>query len=486
MSDFEKYLAALAVLGLPAGTPIKTVRRTFREMMRQVHPDLHPGDKRKEAAAKRLNSAMDTLSAMSRDGRAQIFAAMAERRRRTGGSDSIRALGAPPLLVVRLVVAPAGAGKTRAWVRSVAGAQKSGQRLHMILASPTIDLTDQTARELAKNGVHTPVTHVVHSQVAGGNSVAAKMRTFFQATAAEQDAVLLCTHAAVFDTPLPPDPEMWHLTFDEMPDFVTFLSIDAPVTHIHLTPNVSPEAINNSLYHLKPSEDTSALERLTRIAINRPYDGGLVHLQDLARALIHGHTVLVPISQWVELFQSRRYNHAGHIDALVIVPPTWFRQYRSVTMLGARCTTHLTALIWQKIWGVEFREDSDFDLPRMHTRQQADRLTIRWIFEERATRAFLSRKALNGGTLLLGACCAVARYYAGRKYLWSAPQPGDDKEHGVADNFWRRQAFEGSLRSQPYLLAAAIIAVYIILGVGSDCRRNSRSDGQRCCVSGRS
>jgi hypothetical protein len=451
MSDFEKYLAALAALGLPAGTPIKAVRRKFRQMMRDVHPDLHPGDKAKEAAAKTINDAMNTLDAMSRDGRSQMFSTMAERRRRTGHSDSIRALGAPPLLVVRLIMAPAGAGKTRAWVRSVADARKSGERLHIILASPTIDLTDQTARELAKNGVRAPVTYVVHSQVAGGNSVAVMMRTYFQATAAEQDAVLLCTHAAVVDTPLPPDPERWDLTFDEMPDFVTFLSIDAPITHVHLTANVLPEAIDDRLYHLKPSEDNSALERLSRIANNRPHDGGLVHLQDLARALIHGHIVFVPISQWIELFQSRRYRHAGHLDALIVVPPTWFRQYRSVTMMGARCTTHLTALIWRKIWGVEFREDSDFDLPRMHTRQQADRLTIRWLFEERATRAFLSRKALIGGTLFSGACCAVARYYAGREYLWSAPQPGDDKEHGVADNFWRRLELEPADAFDPNL-----------------------------------
>jgi hypothetical protein len=238
-----------------------------------------------------------------------------------------------------------------------------------------------------------------------------------------------------------------------MPDFVTFLSIDAPTTHVHLSRYVSAERLDAHLYHLKPTEDISALERLTRIALNRPLDGGLVHLQDLARVLIHGHTVLVAIAQWDELFRSsQRDKHAGHLDVLVIVPPTWFQQYRSVTMMGARCTSHFTALIWKKIWGVEFREDHHLRLPRTHTRQQGARLTINWLFEERATRAFLSRKASNGGKLFWRACSAVARYYAGRAYLWSAPQPGDDKEHGVADNFWRQlelepvDAFDPNLR----------------------------------------
>src|SRR5689334_20795276 len=88
--------------------------------MREVHPDRHHGDKRMEEQAKALNAAMDTLEAMSRDGRAQTFAMMAERTRRTAGSDSIGTLRGPPLQVVLVVMAPAGAGKTRGWARSVA------------------------------------------------------------------------------------------------------------------------------------------------------------------------------------------------------------------------------------------------------------------------------------------------------------------------------------------------------------------------------
>jgi hypothetical protein len=191
---------------------------------------------------------------------------------------------------------------------------------------------------------------------------------------------------------------------------------------------------------------------VVRIAVNRPHDGGLVHLQDLARALVHGHTVLVPTAQWDELLQSsQRDRHAGHLDVLVIVPPIWFQQYRSVTMMGARCTTHFTALIWSKIWQAEFREDSRLHLPRAHTRQQAERLTVHWIFEERATRAFLSRKADAGSSLFLATCVAVARFYVGRSFLWSAPQPGEDKEHGVASDFRLRLEQEPSDAFNPTL-----------------------------------
>ena len=121
-------------------------------------------------------------------------------------------------------------------------------------------------------------------------------------------------------------------------------------------------------------------------------------------------------------------------------------------MMGARCLSHFTALIWQKLWQVEFREDNRFSLPSRHTREQARRLTIHWIFEERATRALLARKTPNGGKLFMSTCEAVAKFYDGRPFLWSAPQPGEDREHGVPDAFWSRldsgqpDAFHPALR----------------------------------------
>ena len=461
MTDFDRYCSALSLLGLAPGTPIAEVRKTYRARMREVHPDRHHGDKNMEDAAKALNEARATLEAMSRDGRAQTFAIMAERTRRTGGSDSIQTLNGLPRLVVMIIMAPAGIGKTRGWVRSVAhhsvrrpALLVPGQQLHVILSSPTIDLIDQTARELAENGLRAPVVHVVHSANVGQSGrVASSMKAYFEITDATQDAVLLCSHVAIFDTPLPHDPQNWDIVFDEMPDCVSFLSIDAPATHVHVSRYVVATDLGDGrLYHLAPDADLSALERLARIAVNRPHDGGLEHLQDLARALIHGHTVLVPSTQWDELLQaSQRDKHAGHLDVLVIVPPIWFQWYRSVTMMGARCTTHFTALVWNKIWRVEFREDNRLRLPRTHTRQQSRRLTIHWIFEERATRAFLKRKAAAGSSLFMASCKAVAQFYADRPFLWSAPQPGEDKEHGIANDFWQRLELEPNDAFQPAL-----------------------------------
>jgi hypothetical protein len=38
----------------------------------------------------------------------------------------------------------------------------------------------------------------------------------------------------------------------------------------------------------------------------------------------------------------------------------------------------------------------------------------------------------------MATCSAVAHLYAGLPFLWSAPQPGEDEEHRVANDFWLR------------------------------------------------
>lgn len=50
---FEAYLAALATLGLRPGANIEAFRKAWRAAMRDCHPDRYPGDRAKEARAKR-------------------------------------------------------------------------------------------------------------------------------------------------------------------------------------------------------------------------------------------------------------------------------------------------------------------------------------------------------------------------------------------------------------------------------------------------
>jgi DnaJ domain len=141
-SDFTAYLAAIARLGLQPGASIDAVRAAYRRKVRDCHPDRFPNDSTKEAEAKALNAARDLLEQMSSDGRSATFAMMAERTRRTGGSDTTADALNRPALIVAVIIAPAGMGKTRGWARSVSlGAARRpallvrGNHLHIILSA---------------------------------------------------------------------------------------------------------------------------------------------------------------------------------------------------------------------------------------------------------------------------------------------------------------------------------------------------------------
>jgi hypothetical protein len=447
----DRYLAALAELGLQPGASIEEVRKAWKAVFRTVHPDLYPNDPEKLERAKAINNARDELEAMSKAGLLVRFAKLADYDRRTGSTEGTKSTRSF-LLDIFVIVAPAGFGKTYSWAR----AQRPrggggliigrGHTAHVILASPTVDLIDQTLAMLVANGVsYATALHSRNTTKGVHRAVAA----YHDKISADADAILLISHAEILHHPLPPEPEDWDLVFDEMPECISFLSIDAPFTHRHITRYLrAEEALSLGLYQLVPKDD-AAMTRLIRMAGNRnPHDGALEYFKPMAAAIVSGHVLLVPKVQYDDLTADEWPEHfAGHLDILVIVPPVWFRNYRSVTMMGARAYSHFTSLVWSRLWKVNFIDDDRFKLPKKHGRTQSRLLTIHYIFEERTSRGFLAKVAQRGGTLFSAACEAVAKFYKSEDFLWSAPRPGEDKMYGVEDRFWKKRgAFRPSLR----------------------------------------
>jgi hypothetical protein len=469
-ADYQRYIAALRERGLEPGATADQIKKAHRARLLECHPDHWPGDTAKAAEAQRVNAAKDALDEMAKDGRLTQYALKAERDRRTGGGHAADPL--PRTLIILVILGVAGSGKTRGWCEATAqryaphpGILVPGDALHVIFACPTIALLEQTWSMLAAGGLTAPVVHMVHSQNTKGG-VGPALDKLYPTIPPGQDTVMMMTHAALFERPLPPIPSDWDLVIDEVPDTVQFISIEGQETHYHLTRHVDVVPLpDGDLYQLVPKTDDPFYRMgwIARIAVNRPFDGGLVHYQGLARALLYGRTVIVRRDQWDELTAEwaqrmvrGRTQHAGHLDVLTLVPPHWFRQYRSVTMMGARALTHLTTLIWQKQWHVRFEPDRRFNLPLKHGARQSKRTTIHYIYDEPVTRAFLARKAANGETMFMATCEAVARFHARLRYkpfLWSAPLPGEDKEYGVSNTFWlersngpRIRAFDPLLR----------------------------------------
>jgi hypothetical protein len=292
--------------------------------------------------------------------------------------------------------------------------------------------------------------HSRHDSVKGG--VGPTLDKLYPKIQRSQDAMVLISQTALFERPLPPHPEDWDLVLDEVPECISFIEIDGDLTHWPVTRHIQTIE-SGDLYILRMKDDDPQLRQrmLGRIAVNQPYDQGFDNsYRDLARALIYGFVVIVRKDQWDELTEPLDQKYAriragvkakylGHVDCLVIVPPQWFRSYRSVTLIGARAMSHLTTLVWQRLYNVTFKLDNHLKLPLIHTPQQSQRVRIHWLYDEPVTRAFMARKSNTGESMFMATCDTVASFHAKLRYkpfLWSAPRPGEDKEYGVSDTFY--------------------------------------------------
>jgi hypothetical protein len=113
-------------------------------------------------------------------------------------------------------------------------------------------------------------------------------------------------------------------------------------------------------------------------------------------------------------------------------------------IMGARATKTLTYLFWQRVFGVKFvPHPLQAKLPAQHV--NGHRLTIRYFWPERATRAMLKLRAAQGGSMQAAMCAAVADFFGDAPFIWSLPQSGEDG--GVKSGFWTKsRAFAPRLR----------------------------------------
>jgi hypothetical protein len=143
-------------------------------------------------------------------------------------------------------------------------------------------LLEQTAATLEEGGFiradrqhPTRPLHVLHSRNTKAG-VAPALDALYAVLKAQpnRDAAVHITHTALFERPIAPNPELWDLVIDEVPDTVSFLSIDGQVTHWHLTRHLDARPMpDRDLYQLVPKDDDEFYRMgwIRRIAINRPF-----------------------------------------------------------------------------------------------------------------------------------------------------------------------------------------------------------------------
>ncbi len=351
-----------------------------------------------------------------------------------------------------------------------------GRPQRIILASISIDLLTETAKALAEFGARN-VT-LIHSRVGeAAQTVRQKLGAYFANLAAGQDAILLCTHAAAVTLTVEwsvaakrGGPERvifrqrdWDLTIDEAPDIITFLERRWPETHSVITRHVTPNPYRGDLLRLTPKDQVSE-RRLHMLAQGgRPNrDDGYASFTEPAAAIADPtRIVLVNRTQWLDLIATTQDGHytrsaeklfLGELDLAVVLRPELFQHYRSAAMMGARLDRTMAHVLWSKLSNVEFRPHPlQARLVPRHTAVQGQRLRIHYVFGERVTRQDLSRKAKDGKTMFRSMCDAVAEFFAGAPFIWTAPLARPGSQHGVDNDFFtpskaQPQAFAPALR----------------------------------------
>ena len=474
-----------AVLGVEVGATLAQIKVAFRKLAKNCHPDWHPDDPEATEKFRRIAGAYEAILAL--------------RKRGGTGKRAEDGTGAPPTepppragpsWVLWEVNASAGAGKTREWANQVsqppdrrrmvddpAGITWPPGRPHrIILASISIDLLTETAKALAEFGAGN-VT-LIHSRVGeAAQTVRQKLGKYFASLKAGQDAILLCTHAAVMMLPVEwsmaakrGGPERvlfnqsgWDLTIDEAPDIISFLERSWPETHSVITRHVMPIPYRGDLLRLTPKDEVSERRLHVLAQGGQPNrDDGYTSFAEPAAAIVDPtRMVLVSRAQWLDLIATTRdgrYSRSadklflGALDLAVMLRPELFQHYRSATMMGARLDRTMAHVLWAKLSNVEFRPHPlQARLVPRHTAAQGERLRIYHAFDGRVTRQDLSRKAKDGRTMFRSMCDGIATFFAGVPFIWTAPLARPGSQHGVDNDFFapskaHSQAFAPALR----------------------------------------
>jgi hypothetical protein len=257
--------------------------------------------------------------------------------------------------------------------------------------------------------------------------------------------ILVCSHAATLDMGPPPiNAAAYDLFFDEVPDAYSFClrRLSDGIRWINQCVEAVP--FKKGVLRLVPTPGEE--KRIDWIRRNPFGDEVNALFSDLAADLLDPmRHVFVLENRWNDLAPFAPHVYQGEIDVLSVLHPDRFKNWRSVTMMAARADMTMTHLLWSRLFGQRFgMHPLQAGLPVRHTNGQ--RLTLRYFFQERATRAMLARKAEGGGTMQQAICRSVAEHYKGRSFLWTLPQSGADG--GVRDTFWQGKdgAFQPRLR----------------------------------------
>jgi hypothetical protein len=365
-------------------------------------------------------------------------------------------------LTIRTISRPAGSGKSYQMMKWMA----QQDELHHIIASPSLLLIREHEAALIEAGVPQERIKVITSNT-GKKTVRVQLRDFFRKIPPTEPMVLLCTHAAmIMERPNETElietkkgsgewvesfvwaPEDWRLWWDEAPDVLVFGQQHCPYQHRIWTPFVHATRLRSGLMQLEPAnslpdgfdtERWEAVDFLKRIARNHPLEDAFTAISTLCSAIANENKlVLVREDAWLDLTAPgpRKKVMEGVLDTMIITHPANYGDFNEVVMLGARLENTMAMTLWQQMFGIKMEEHPIAKLiPATH---KTKRLTVHYVFEERASRTFLEKTNEHGDTMFAEMAVAIAKDLVkhDEQALWNAPVAGDDRRYGVKNDFF--------------------------------------------------
>lgn len=308
---------------------------------------------------------------------------------------------------INYIDAICGAGKTEAAIRHVIRMVNTRHQ-KFVLMMPTIRLIEQTEKRFQALGYKGPLT-AIHGD--NGDAIVSKrIHAFFDQS--EASGVLLITVDAwrwvkgrcVND---------WHLIVDECPAVFRVSSIQSKSIRDRILPHlgVSPhEASSHPVVSIRKGSGTA----IKRLLDESRTDAAMACLRSTLERLYLGDKTYVTAKN----FEAFSAGNADSVTLYHVMPPSVFRGFKSVTMMGANFTHSEVYQLWSR-WGVRFERRDGFrgqsPLPSLHSEAIGKQLDIYYLCED-FSAAF---KGKHKETLEAEFRRAVIEVFEGKEFIYT-------------------------------------------------------------------
>lgn len=286
-----------------------------------------------------------------------------------------------------------------------------------ILTQPIKSLIGQSETDLLKKNAEVRANVITGDTSTGvGQQIRDAMARPMLLT--QSPNILMATHKAVLDLQSS-DKGKWNLIVDEIPPVTKHLEYKLKLTRRWVVRHLAVKQGLGDTYELTiKAGHVEAVETIQRYSKD---DTPGATMSELWQFLLHPHyKVYVSKAEW--LANGAKANGQVELNAHVVLQPSVFSDYASVTLMGANAYNSRLVQIWSQM-GVEFGNHTSIP-DTTHSQATGMRLTVKYLTNKPWTRGLrdyeLKKKGMNDLYHKLAA-------HLPSDYIWSSNNSESDK-----------------------------------------------------------